>query len=103
MGLLDFLFRNNDKKIKNYLEKDAILLDVRTAKEFNSNSLPNSKNIPLQELHNHVDELKHMNKPFIVYCESGIRSAKAAKFLNLNNIDTLNGGGWRSVKRVVAK
>jgi len=103
MGLLDFLFGNKDQKIKEYLDKNAILLDVRTVREFNANALPNSKNIPLQDLHNHVENLKQKKKPFIVYCESGVRSAKAAKFLNLNNIDAINGGGWRSVKRIVVK
>jgi rhodanese-related sulfurtransferase len=103
MGLLDFLFGGNDKKIKGYLNKGAILLDVRTVREFNANSLPKSQNIPLQELHHHVEELKQMNKPFIVYCESGVRSAKAAKFLNLNNIDAINGGGWRRVQSILAK
>ncbi|HMC00760.1 MAG TPA: rhodanese-like domain-containing protein [Flavobacteriaceae bacterium] len=97
MGLLGFLFGYNDKKIKNYLKRDAILLDVRTEKEFKANSLPDSKNIPLPELHNHVDQLKQMNKPFIVYCESGVRSAKAVKFLNLNNIDAVNGGGHKKI------
>lgn len=103
MGLLDFLFGNKDQKIKDYLDKNAILLDVRTVREFNSEALPNSKNIPLQDLHNQVEKLKTLNKPIIVYCESGVRSAKAAKFLNLNNIDAINGGGWRSVKRIVVK
>lgn len=103
MGLLGFIFGNKDKKIRDYIDKGAILLDVRTAREFNSSSLPNSKNIPLQELHNRINELKQNDKSYIVYCESGVRSAKAAKFLSLNNIDAINGGGWRSVQRNVAK
>jgi rhodanese-related sulfurtransferase len=74
---------------------------VRTKKEFSSNSIVNSKNIPLQDLHNHVNELKQLKKPFIVYCESGIRSAKAVKFLNLNNMDAINGLGWRNVQSIL--
>ena len=45
-----------------------------------------------------VDEVSKLNKPVIVCCESGIRSAKAAEFLNLNNIDATNGGGWINLK-----
>ena len=40
-----------------------------------------------------------MSKPFVVCCESGIRSAKAAKFLSLNNIEATNGGGWVSLSK----
>jgi rhodanese-related sulfurtransferase len=36
-----------------------------------------------------------------VYCASGVRSAKAAKFLNLNNIDAINGGGINSLKNLL--
>ena len=34
-------------------------------------------------------EGKTLNKPFVVCCESGVRSAKAAKFLNLNKTEIL--------------
>ena len=37
----------------------------------------------------------------IVYCASGVRSGKAAKFLNLNNIDAVNGGGINSLSSIL--
>lgn len=97
MGLLDFIFGNNDKKIKQYLKKGAIILDVRTPEEFQNGAIENAVNIPLQELHERVEEVKALNKPLIVCCQSGIRSAKATKFLALQNIDAINGGGWKSL------
>jgi len=48
-------------------------------------------------LNNRVDEVKKLNKPVVTCCASGVRSAKAAKFLNLNNIEATNGGGWVSL------
>lgn len=99
MGFFDFLFGNKQNKIQDYLKKDAIILDVRTEREFNSNSIKGAKHVPLDTLHNHVNELKKLNKPIIVYCASGIRSAKAVKYLNLNNIDAINGGGINSLKK----
>jgi len=92
MGILDFLFGNQNAKIQDYLKKGAIILDVRTDREYQSGAIKNAKHIPLDDLRNHVDALKKLNKPIIVYCASGVRSGKAAKFLNLNNIDAVNGG-----------
>jgi len=99
MGLLDFIFGAKKRQVEFFLENGAIILDVRTQREYDRGAIPNSKHIPLQDLHNHVNELKKLNKPFIVCCQSGVRSAKASKFLNLNNIEATNGGGWISLSK----
>jgi rhodanese-related sulfurtransferase len=101
MGLFDFIFGNRQHKIQDYLKKGAIILDVRTEREYKSGAIAGAKHIPLDTLHNRVNELKKINKPVIVYCASGVRSAKAAKFLNLNNIDAINGGGINSLKNLL--
>jgi rhodanese-related sulfurtransferase len=101
MGILDFLFGNQNAKIQDYLKKGAIILDVRTDREYQSGAIKNAKHIPLDDLRNHVDALKKLNKPIIVYCASGVRSGKAAKFLNLNNIDAVNGGGINSLSSIL--
>lgn len=101
MGILDFLFGNQNAKIQDYLKKGAIILDVRTNREYQSGAIKNAKHIPLDTLRNHVDELKKLNKPIIIYCASGVRSGKAAKFLNLNNIDAVNGGGINSLSSLL--
>jgi len=99
MGFLDFIFGAKKRQLDNFVKEGAIFLDVRTQREFANASIAESKHIPLQDLHNHVDELKALGKPFIVYCESGVRSAKAAKYLNMNNIAAINGGGWLSLSK----
>lgn len=101
MGFFDLLFGNRTKKIKNYLENEATILDVRTKREYDNGAIANSKHIPLQELHTRHTELDN-SKSYIVICQSGVRSAKATKFLNLNNYDAINGGGWQSLKRLIA-
>ena len=101
MGIFDFLFKKRIRRITDYLSNGAIILDVRTQREYNAGAIIGSKHIPLQDLHNHVKTLKELNKPFIVCCASGVRSAKATKFLNLNNIEAINGGGWESLKQIV--
>lgn len=99
MGFFEFLFGAKKKQIQYFLENDAVILDVRTQREWNKGHIDGAKHIPLDVLQNHVEELKQMNKPFVVCCESGVRSAKASKFLNLNNIEATNGGGWVSLSK----
>ena len=101
MGIFEFLFGNQQKKRADYLKKGAVILGVRTDREYQSGAIKGAKHIPLDTLRNHVNELKNLNKPIIVYCASGVRSAKATKFLNLNNIDAINGGGINSLKSII--
>jgi rhodanese-related sulfurtransferase len=98
MGILDFIFSTKKRQVEEFLKNGAVILDVRTQREWEHGHIENSKHIPLDDLQKHVDELKEMNKPFVVCCASGVRSAKAAKYLNLNNIEATNGGGWVSLK-----
>lgn len=102
MGIFDFLFEGRKKKIKSYLSNGAIILDVRTLREFKIEAINGAKHIPLDQLRQHVSDLKKLNKPIIVHCASGIRSAQAAKFLNLENIDAINGGGLKGLSRILA-
>lgn len=99
MGFLDFIFGAKKRQVETYLENGAVILDVRTQREWDNGHIEGSKHIPLQDLHNRVNEVKAFKKPVITCCQSGVRSAKAAKFLNLNNIEATNGGGWAELKK----
>ncbi len=98
MGFLDFIFSKKQNQVRLYLDKDAIILDVRSQREWDAGHIENSLHIPLDELSQRIEEIKKLNKPVIACCASGIRSAKASNFLNQNDIDSINGGGWVSVK-----
>ena len=99
MGFLDFIFGANKRQVETYLNNGAVILDVRSQREWDKGHIENAVHIPIDELNNRVDEVKALNKPVIACCESGVRSAKAAKFLNLNNISAINGGGWIGLKK----
>jgi phage shock protein E len=101
MGLLNMLFGNASKEIDTYLEKDAIILDVRTDGEYRSDHISGAKHIPLQELEYRFEEISKLNKPVIVHCASGMRSEKASKFLNSCGIDAINGGGIGSLRQAL--
>ncbi|MBJ6369782.1 rhodanese-like domain-containing protein [Snuella sedimenti] len=98
MGLLDLIFGSRKKQIKTFLKNGAIILDVRTQREWDNGHINDSVHIPLDELKNRIDEVKKFNKSVIVVCQSGIRAAKASRFLNENNIDATNGGGWATLQ-----
>lgn len=59
----------------------ALLLDVRTTGEFAGAHLPNALNVPLQDLERRADDLGHKERPVVVYCQSGMRSATATRLL----------------------
>ena len=97
MGILDFLFGNKTKKIQDFVERDAVILDVRSKGEYESGAIPGSKHIPLQQVGNKIAEIKKWNKPVITCCASGMRSGSAAAILKSNGIEAMNGGGWSSL------
>lgn len=56
---------------------DAHVLDVREVDEFVAGHLPDARNIPLSKLAERVGELEKLkDKPVIVCCAAGMRSAK---------------------------
>ncbi len=64
---------------KQQIKFGSILLDVRTAGERKSSSIPTSIHIPVHELSSRLKELeKHRSKEIICYCASGSRSVNAA-------------------------
>ena len=83
MGLLDF-FKQADinQGIEEYSSTaGAILLDVRTPQEYQEGHIPESKNMPLQQLNNVVSVVKNKDIPLFVYCYSGVRSRQATGML----------------------
>jgi len=97
MGLLDFIFGNKGNKIKDFSDRGAIILDVRSKAEYDGGAIPGSKHIPLQQVAAKVNEIKKWNKPVICCCASGMRSGSASAILKSNGIESMNGGGWHSL------
>lgn len=62
--------------------KEACVLDVREPSEFNGGHVLNAKLIPLGKLRERMGELeRYREKPVVVYCRSGNRSATACALL----------------------
>ena len=88
---------------------NAVVLDVREAKEAAAGRVPNAVQIPLSELKARVGELaKSVKRPVIVYCERGQRSRNAVGVLGKSGFERvylLRGGfnAWRDAGLPVQK
>jgi len=86
------------KNVREYLDKEAIVLDVRIDAEYKEGHIENSLHIVIDELEYEIDQLKALQKPIITCCRSGARSERAKKLLLDNDIDVINGGPWQNVE-----
>lgn len=66
----------------------AIWIDVRFPAEFQTNGLPNAINIPLNDIRQATAGLDHKQQ-YVVYCQTGRRSAAAAFLLAQRGINAL--------------
>jgi rhodanese-related sulfurtransferase len=89
--------------------QNAVLIDVRDAKDYAAGHLPNAVNVPLSELPSRGSEFaKLLSRPVIAYCERGQRSRAAgaplAK-LGFADIYQLTGGfrAWKDAGLPVEK
>ena len=87
-------------------DKNAQLLDVRTPEEYKEGHIKNAANLDWYEDSFAVKAAKYdKSKPVYVYCQAGVRSAKAAKKLSemgFQTIYNLDGGysQWQKDKPV---
>lgn len=71
------------------------LLDVRTPSEYSRGHIEGFKNIPVDELREHLEEIEK-NKPVYVICQSGLRSYIATCILEGSGYEAYNfSGGFR--------
>ncbi|KRE39715.1 rhodanese-like domain-containing protein [Paenibacillus sp. Soil522] len=83
--------------------RDATLIDVRESHEFKLGHIPGAKNLPLSQLKTRINEVPK-DKTVFVYCQSGMRSKRAAVLLRKSGIPdivNLQGGimAWRGTVR----
>ena len=76
------------------LENGAVLVDVRETNEYTEIRIPGSLLVPLSAFAERYEELPK-DKPLVMQCRSGARSAKAAEYLLANgysDVSNLTGG-----------
>lgn len=85
----------SSEQVRQKVAEGVLLLDVRTPQEYAGGHIPGSRNIPLDELNERIESvLPDQSRPIIVYCQSGGRSAAAARLLkNMGYADVSDFGG----------
>jgi rhodanese-related sulfurtransferase len=89
--------------------KNALMLDVREQSEYAAGHVVNSKLIPLGKLRERIGELeKYRERPIVVICRSGQRSASACALLGKQGFAqayNLNGGitAWQKASLPLEK
>jgi rhodanese-related sulfurtransferase len=82
------------------MNKDALVLDLRSVEAFNRGHIVNARNVPYEELDAKLGKLGNLEgKTVVAVCDAGINSAKAAQKLRqagVSNAYGLKGGmaGW---------
>lgn len=89
---------------KSMLDNGAVIIDVRSEKEFLTGHVDNSLNIPLADLPSHFNKLKDKHQHIILCCKSGMRTRAAEILMSSKGyVNIVNGGSWSHLQRKISK
>lgn len=89
LNLLNGVFRQVPvSKVRELVETDAFIIDVREREEYEAGHLINAVNIPLSEIRQRVDEIPK-DRPVYLHCRSSQRSYNAIMALQHMGFDNL--------------
>ena len=77
--------------------QNAMLVDLRDAKDFRTGHISGSRNIPYSQLDSHVEELKTTSRPIIFICNLGQVAGSALQKVGHSDSYRLDGGimNWK--------
>ncbi|MEH7093906.1 rhodanese-like domain-containing protein [Neobacillus vireti] len=85
--------------------RKAQLIDVREPNEFEGGHILGARNIPMSQMKMRMKEIRP-DMPVFLYCQSGMRSARAAQFLHrrgYKDLTQLQGGFKKWTGKVKTK
>ncbi|GAA4274592.1 rhodanese-like domain-containing protein [Aquimarina gracilis] len=92
---------NIDPSLKKIINKGAIIIDVRTSKEYSNGHIKESINIPLGEIRERYTELD-TSKTYITCCSHGLRSIRVKNLLKERGFQNVyNGGIWKELEKII--
>ena len=81
-------------------ENDAVILDVRTSKEFSGGAIEGAININVDDLRANLEKLDK-NKTYAIYCQVGLRGYLANRIMRNNGFKAVNlNGGYNLWSKV---
>lgn len=90
-----------NEAIAKAVSENGIIIDVRSQKEFLEGHIPMAINVPLNEIQSGRFNLpKH--RLLVLYCDSGLHSLTAARYLDRRGYQVLNTiGGLSAYKKAL--
>lgn len=78
--------------------KNAILVDLRDAKDFRDGHISGSRNIPYSQISSHIEELKSSDRPIVFICNLGQVAGSALQQIGHADSYRLDGGisNWKA-------
>ncbi len=96
-----YRFAMLDKGLDKEIAKGAIILDVRTEREYETGHIDGSVNISLGTIRERYKELDP-DKTYITTCSHGLRSVKVESLLKERGFKHVyNGGAWTDLQEIV--
>jgi phage shock protein E len=100
MSLLSILGLGNGK-LKEALRRGAIVIDIRTAAEFDRGKVPDSINIPVDRININLKRIVQMKRPIIICSNSDSENERVIDVLKANGVTEIyNGGRWTKIWRM---
>jgi len=100
MSLLSILGLGNGK-LKEALRRGAIVIDIRTAAEFDRGKVPDSINIPVDRININLKRIVQMKRPIIICSNSDSENERVIDVLKANGVTEIyNGGSWTKIWRM---
>ncbi|HNW28911.1 MAG TPA: rhodanese-like domain-containing protein [Spirochaetota bacterium] len=86
------------QQVKEWIDRGALIVDVRTPAEFARGHYRNAINVPLADIENSFAMFGDRNRLIVVYCRTGNRSGKARAILEKHGYkNVINGGGLKDM------
>ncbi len=102
---LNLIYRSNtvDNSLEKKIQNGAVILDVRTEKEFRNGHIDGAVNISLGTIRARYIELDS-SRTYITYCSHGLRSMKVKMVLEDKGFrHVYNGGAMSDLETVISK
>ncbi|GLH73901.1 hypothetical protein GETHLI_24030 [Geothrix limicola] len=85
---------DSPEAVRALLDRGGLVVDVRSTLEFAAGGLPGSLNLPLHLLPVLAQERLPSDRPLLVCCASGARSAQAVQYLMRRGYEAHDLGPW---------
>lgn len=100
MSWFSDIFGGGGGEIRQAVRDGGVIVDLRTAYEYDQGHIPGALNIPLDRLRSNIPRLQDLGKPVILCCAGGGHCWEGVSILREAGLPrVINGGDWQSLWR----